>query len=83
MLCDATGKTLQAIALLYSLLKGGPYGAPVVRKGVVVCPSTLLGNWLREFSKFVLHSWYTLQAVRSVSLTIFPLFSAGGWVVRS
>ena len=47
------GKSLQSITLLYTLLRCGPLGPPVVRKGVVVCPSTLVGNWQREFSKWL------------------------------
>ena len=47
------GKTLQSIALLYTLLRGGPHGAPVIRKCVVVCPSTLVSNWLAEFAKWL------------------------------
>ena len=47
------GKTLQSIALLYTLLRTGPAGSPVIRKAVVVCPSTLVQNWLREFKKWV------------------------------
>jgi hypothetical protein len=37
------GKTLQAIALMYTLLKQGPWGRPVTAKAVVVCPSSLGG----------------------------------------
>ena len=47
------GKSLQSIALLYTLLRTGPAGCPVIRKAVVVCPSTLVQNWLREFKKWV------------------------------
>ena len=47
------GKSLQSIALLYTLLRTGPAGSPVIRKAVVVCPSTLVQNWLREFKKWV------------------------------
>ena len=47
------GKSLQSIALLYTLLRTGPAGSPVIRKAVVVCPSTLVRNWLREFKKWV------------------------------
>jgi len=43
------GKTLQAIAIIWSLLKTGPNGVPSVKKAVIVCPATLIGNWKAEF----------------------------------
>jgi len=48
------GKTLQCISLLYTLLKQGPYGGkPVIQRALVVCPSTLVKNWNKEFKKWL------------------------------
>lgn len=44
----ARRKTLQVLALLWTLLRQGPEGAPVVRKAVVVSPATLVANWGKE-----------------------------------
>ncbi len=48
------GKTLQAISLVWTLLKQklGGVGC-TIRKAVVVCPSTLVENWEREFTKWL------------------------------
>jgi len=47
------GKTLQAIALLYTLLRSkAPYGT-VLQRGIVVCPATLISNWEAEFRKWI------------------------------
>jgi len=42
-LCQGLGKTLVTIAVIWTLLKQGPHGKPVIRKAVVVCPSSLVG----------------------------------------
>ena len=48
------GKTLQAITLLWTLLKQTPYhGAPVCKRIMIVCPATLVGNWAREIKKWL------------------------------
>ncbi|KAH3746290.1 DNA repair and recombination protein RAD54B [Pelomyxa schiedti] len=46
------GKTLQALALVWTLLKQGPHG-PTIRKAVIVCPTTLIGTWTGEFTKWL------------------------------
>ena len=49
-----TGKTLQVVALLWTLLKQGPRaGHPAARKAVVACPASLVGNWGAEFRKWL------------------------------
>ncbi|KAG0717924.1 DNA repair and recombination protein RAD54B [Chionoecetes opilio] len=48
------GKTLQCISLIWTLLKQGPYGRrAVVRRVLVVTPSSLTVNWSKEFKKWL------------------------------
>lgn len=47
------GKTLQSIALLYTLSrKNAPY-EPLIRKAVIVSPSSLVNNWKQEILKWL------------------------------
>ncbi|XP_071451199.1 DNA repair and recombination protein RAD54B-like isoform X2 [Hetaerina americana] len=44
------GKTLQCITLIWTLLRKGPYGnKPVFHKVLIITPSSLAANWLKEF----------------------------------
>lgn len=46
------GKTLQSVALTWTLLKQGPYGGkPVAKLVLVVAPGSLVQNWEAEFKK--------------------------------
>lgn len=47
------GKSIQAIALMWTALRQGPTGNPVARKAVIVCPSSLVGNWAKELDKWL------------------------------
>lgn len=48
------GKTLQSVALSWTLLKQGPYGGrQVVKRVLVVTPGSLVQNWGREFNKWL------------------------------
>ena len=47
------GKTLQCIALLWTLLKQGIYGKPTCKKFLVITPSSLVNNWKCEFKKWL------------------------------
>lgn len=46
--CHACSKTLQVLTLLWTLLRQGPEGVPVVSKAIVVAPATLVENWGKE-----------------------------------
>ena len=46
------GKTLQCIALMWTLLKQSPVsGKGTIDKAIVVCPSSLVRNWGNELGK--------------------------------
>ncbi|KAG2375408.1 Protein CHROMATIN REMODELING 25 [Vigna angularis] len=47
------GKTLQSITLLYTLLCQGFDGKPLVRKSIIVTPTSLVSNWEAEIKKWV------------------------------
>nr|XP_037284031.1 DNA repair and recombination protein RAD54B-like [Rhipicephalus microplus] len=48
------GKTLQCITLIWTLLRQGPYGGqPCLRKVIIVTPSSLVKNWVKEFKKWL------------------------------
>ncbi|TYK13976.1 protein CHROMATIN REMODELING 25 isoform X1 [Cucumis melo var. makuwa] len=47
------GKTLQSISLLYTLLCQGFDGKPMVKKAIIVTPTSLVSNWEAEIKKWV------------------------------
>ncbi|XP_020681684.1 DNA repair and recombination protein RAD54 isoform X1 [Dendrobium catenatum] len=47
------GKTLQSITLLYTLLGQGFDGKPMVRKALIVTPTSLVSNWESEIDKWI------------------------------
>jgi hypothetical protein len=47
-------KTLQVLTLLWTLLRQGPEGVPVVSKAIVVAPATLVENWGKEVGTLLL-----------------------------
>ena len=49
------GKTLQVIALVWTLLKQSPFkrGCPTCRRVVICVPASLVGNWAAEFKKWL------------------------------
>ncbi len=59
LLCDemGVGKTLQVIALLWTLLRQSPAcgggGAPSVKRAIVVCPASLVATWRSEVRKWL------------------------------
>ncbi|KAL0259333.1 helicase [Diplodia seriata] len=49
------GKTLQTITLIWTLLKQNFVyeDPPVVKKAIIVCPAGVVGNWRKEFRKWL------------------------------
>lgn len=47
------GKTLQAITLIYTLLRQGVEGKPTARRVIIVAPTSLVKNWEKEFGKWL------------------------------
>ncbi|KAL4502983.1 hypothetical protein ABPG72_014212 [Tetrahymena utriculariae] len=49
------GKTLQTIALIWTLIRRNPHSGtqPLIRKVVVVAPVSLLGSWNKEVKKWL------------------------------
>jgi len=47
------GKTLQCITLIWTLLKKGPRGKPILTRVLVITPSSLCKNWEKEFVKWL------------------------------
>ena len=47
------GKTLQGIALLWTLLNSGHEtlgGCPIAKRVIIVCPTSLVNNWCAQFA---------------------------------
>lgn len=47
------GKTLQCITIIWTLLKKGPYGYPILKYVLIVTPSSLCNNWNKEFKHWL------------------------------
>ncbi|XP_020575569.1 DNA repair and recombination protein RAD54 [Phalaenopsis equestris] len=47
------GKTLQSITLLYTLLRQGFDGKPMVKRALIVTPTSLVSNWESEIDKWI------------------------------
>lgn len=47
------GKTLQCIALMWTLLRQSPDAKPEIEKAIVVSPSSLVRNWYNEVGKWL------------------------------
>jgi len=60
-----TGKTLQSVSLIYTLLKTGitANGAPTAKRVIVICPCSLVKNWENEFVK-----WLGPGAVKTLAI---------------
>jgi len=60
------GKTLQCITLLWTLLRQSSECKPSINKVIIVCPSSLVKNWYKEFNKW-LESRISVLAIDNVS----------------
>ena len=62
-------KTLQGIALLWTLLQGGHEqlgGAPLAKRVIICCPTSLVSNWDSECTKWLkARHWLLTQAYPS------------------
>ncbi|XP_055387996.1 DNA repair and recombination protein RAD54-like [Condylostylus longicornis] len=47
------GKTLQCVTLVWTLLRQSPECKPTISKAIIVCPSSLVKNWQKEFNKWL------------------------------
>ncbi|KAF6144015.1 hypothetical protein GIB67_017623 [Kingdonia uniflora] len=65
------GKTLQSITLLYTLLRQGFDGEPLVKKAIIVTPTSLVSNWESEIKNHP-----TLCKVLIVSYETFRMHSS-------
>ena len=66
---------MQALALIWTVLKQGPYGRPLVNKVLIVAPSSLCQNWALETRKW-------LGDARLRTLIISSGQQAGGQVLE-
>ena len=61
------GKTLQSVALAWTLLRQGPYGGkPMAKRVLVVAPGSLVQNWGAEFNKWLGRERISVYAVDQV-----------------
>ncbi len=66
------GKTLQSIAVIWTLLRQGPNGGrPVIKRALVLAPSSLVKNWQSEFEKWLGRERIDVYAVDQVFLSLF------------
>lgn len=70
------GKSIQAIALLWTLLKQGPTGIPAARRAAVVSPSSLVGVSL---SRMHARPQPTYQRTRARSYVLQFLIKCQNW----
>jgi len=47
------GKSLQSLALVWTMLRQGPRGVPTATRALLVCPASLVGSWGAECAKWL------------------------------
>ena len=64
------GKTLQCIALMWTLIKQSPRaGKPTIEKCIIACPSSLVKNWANELG---------LRIPRGISSVVLTIIQSSG-----
>eukprot|EP01133_Synstelium_polycarpum_P012145 gene12145-14211_t len=58
------GKTLQTLALLWTLMRQSANGPPLVRRAIIVTPATLVGNWRKEIIR-----WLGTERIKPITLS--------------
>mmetsp|Transcript_26300 Transcript_26300/g.43079 ORF Transcript_26300/g.43079 Transcript_26300/m.43079 type:complete len:716 (+) Transcript_26300:238-2385(+) len=58
------GKTFQTITLIWTLLRQGKHGVPLVKKFIIIAPASLVKNWSNEILK-----WLQASRLQLVSLS--------------
>jgi hypothetical protein len=70
------GKTLQSVALTWTLLKQGPYGGkPVAKLVLVVAPGSLVQNWGAEFKKWLGRERINVYTVNQVGVCLVSVYT--------
>jgi SNF2 family DNA or RNA helicase len=66
VLADAMGlgKTLQALSLVYALMKQSQHPQRVPKKTIIVTPSTLVKNWMKEIK-----AWLGLERLNALAIS--------------
>lgn len=57
------GKTLQSVTLLWTVLRQGIDGSPMVKKAMIIAPSSLVKNWYMEVHKWLGQDSLTMLAI--------------------
>ncbi|GMH02698.1 hypothetical protein Nepgr_004537 [Nepenthes gracilis] len=73
------GKTLQSITLLYTLLCQGFDGIPMVKKAIIVTPTSLVSNWEAEIRKWVgerVHLIALCESSRDIAVSRIESFTS-------
>ncbi|BCS24426.1 DNA-dependent ATPase RAD54 [Aspergillus puulaauensis] len=78
------GKTLQCIALMWTLLKQSPEaGRTTIQKCIIACPSSLVGNWANELGKWLGQGTITPFAVDGKASKTELITQLKQWAISS